>query len=389
MTIESSRRAFLAGLLGAGSVAVLAACGDRGTVASESTTSSLGPPASAPIITCTGGIDSANLGLCYAWPDMHDGGQMVNWLGADHPFGIVSDDFAVMASMGVTKVRAFCQLESVMSFDGDGFTMVPALAANLHGAFEMAAGFGISLIPVATESHVNEPVHDLDGKFRWELARTAQGRAIYGRALESYAKEFAVHDNVVMWETQNEPYGNITWAEVPQAMGVTEEDAHEWLLVAYDAMKAEVGDTPVGFSDLEEEQQEKYRLVADPERRGALVDDCTDVYSLHIYRNETSQIADFSDVTDKPLWCVELGAYNYDDPTGDDHGGQPAHNDLYDEAVNDQVLQDMVPFLLDGGFDLVMPWSFANNGGMVEHLPDGSHDLKAAADWMMAELTRC
>jgi hypothetical protein len=49
----------------------------------------------------------------------------------------------------------------------------------------------------------------------------------------------------------------------------------------------------------------------------------------------------------------------------------------------------MVPFLLDMGFELLMPWSFANNGGMVEHLPDGSHDLKAAADWISAELTRC
>jgi Cellulase (glycosyl hydrolase family 5) len=387
--IETSRRAFLSGLLGAGSLAVLAGCGDRGSGAGGSATSSALPSVSAPTISCTGGIDSANLGICYAWPDTHDGGQMINWLGEDHPFGTVTDDFAVMASMGITRVRAFCQLESVMSFDGDRFTMVPHLAANLHGVFEMAAGFGISLLPVVTESHVNESVHDLDGKFRWDLARTSQGRATYGRALSAYAREFAVHDNVVMWETQNEPYGNITWAEVPQAMGVTDEDAHEWLLVAYDAMKAEVGDVVVGFSDLEEEQQEKYRLVANPERRGALVDDCTDVYSLHIYRNETSQIADFSDVSDKPLWCVELGAYNYVDPTGERHGGQPANNDLYDEVVNNQVLQEMVPFLLDGGFDLVMPWSFANNGGMVEHLPDGSHDFKASADWMMAELTRC
>jgi hypothetical protein len=385
----TSRRAFLAGLVGVGSTALLVGCGRDGEArepAGSSSTSSSSPAATVP---CIGGIDSGNLGLCYAWPDTHDGGQMINWLSASYPRGFVQEDLAVMASMGITQVRAFCQLESVMSFDGERFAMVPELAANLHDVFDLAAGFGISLLPVMTESHVNETVTDLDGKFRWDLARTSAGRATYGRALEQYAREFAVHDNVVMWETQNEPYGNITWAQVPAAMGVTDDDAHEWLVVAYDAVKNVVGDALVGFSDLEEEQQEKYRLISDPERRASLVDDCTDVYSLHIYRNETDQIADFSSVDSKPLWCVELGGYNYDDPTGEAHGGQPAHDDLYDESVNDAVLQEMVPFLLDMGFELLMPWSFANNGGMVEHLPDGSHDLKAAADWISAELTRC
>lgn len=388
MRPTTSRRRFLGGVLGVAATGLLVACG--GDDAGLPGGSDPSRPDAAPAPRCSGVLGPANLGLCYAWPDTHDGGQMINWLGADHPAGLVRDDLATMASMGIVKVRMFCQLESIMSFDGRQFSLVPELAANLHRTFDEAEALGISILPVMTESHVNEPVTDLDGKFRWDLALTPSGRAIYGRALEAYATEFATHDNVVMWETQNEPYGNITWATIPAQLEVTDEDAHEWLRVAYDAVKGVVGDEAlVGFSDLEEDQQDKYRLVADAERRGALVDDCTDVYSLHIYRNETAQIADLGDVTDKPLWCVELGAYNYDDPTGEAHGGQPAHDDLYDERVNADVLREMAPFLVDVGFELLMPWSFANNGGMVEHRPDGSHDLKASARWMVDELTRC
>jgi class 3 adenylate cyclase len=390
-----SRRQFITGLLGAGVAGAMVGCSrpsGSGAVSAPSSTSGAVASATSPIagIECVPGASSASIGINYAWPDDHAGGQVLSWLGSWYDTTIVHDDLAVMADMGVRSVRAFCQLESVMSFDGRAFTLVPELVAHLHDFIDVAAVFDIAVLPVLADGHVNVAPRDLDGKFRWDLTRTSSGRAIYGRAVEDYVRELSRHENVVMWETANEPYGNLTWATVPADLGVTDDDAHEYLRVVYDAAKGVVGDGAlVGFSDLEEDQQDKYRLVADPERRAALVDDCTDVYSLHIYRNLTSQIADLSQVTGKPLWCVELGAYNYDDPTGEDHGGQPADDDLYDEVVNGDVLKAMVPHLLEQGFELLMPWSFANNGGMVVHHPDGSHELTSSAHWLAAQMRGC
>lgn len=382
-----SRREFIAGVIGVGVAGALAGCASR-SASGGAVPATSAPPV--PATACVPGASSATIGLNYAWPDDHAGGQVLSWLGSWYDPAIVHGDLAVVADMGIRSLRAFCPLESVMSFDGVDFAMAPGFVAHLHDFIDTAATLGIDVLPVLADGHVNAAPRDLDGKFRWDLAMTSSGRAAYGRAVEAYVRELSVHENIVMWETANEPYGNLTWASVPAELGVTEEQAHDYLRVVYDAAKDVVGDAAlVGFSDLEEDQQEKYRLVADPTRRAALVDDCTDVYSLHIYRNHTSQIADFSEVTGKPLWCVELGAYNYDDPTGEAHAGLPASNDLYDGDVNAEVLEDMVPHLLGQGFELLMPWSFANNGGMVVHLPDGGHELGRAAQWLRSQVRDC
>jgi hypothetical protein len=107
--------------------------------------------------------------------------------------------------------------------------------------------------------------------FRWELTARADGLDVYRRAVHDYVREFSRHGNVLLWELHNEPYGNLTWSSWPQTLGITTGQTHRYLVAAYVEAKELSGPVPVGFSDLEEEQQDKYRLFSVPERRAALV----------------------------------------------------------------------------------------------------------------------
>jgi hypothetical protein len=275
-----------------------------------------------------------------------------------------------------------------MSYDGSTFSLNAERTANLHQFLDAAAARLIAVAVVMGDGHVDSDHagQSLDGKFRWELVVGPDGVDVYRRAVGSYLKEFARHANVMFWELHNEPYGNLTWSSWPQRLGVTPAQAHNYLTATYRVAKEHVGSTPVGISDLEEEQQDKYKLFSVPSRTAALIDDCSDVYAMHVYRASESQLANFSRLSGKPKWCLELGAYNYDDPTGVGHNNVPAHNELYDEHANAKVFRALGRALIGMGFELLMPWSMADNGGMFVHQPDGTHLVKELPRWMAGEL---
>jgi hypothetical protein len=322
-----------------------------------------------------------------AWLNDHHGGQEPNWLSVGTAEGPIGDDLRVLAALGIRSVRAFCQLESVMAYDGARFALDAERARRLHAFLDLAGSLEISIIPVMADGHVDGsiPTESLDGYFRWELIGHPSGVDLYRRAVRDYVREFGRHDNVTFWELHNEPYGNLTWSSWPQQLGVTRAQTHDYLVAVYEEAKAG-GATLVGFSDLEEEQQDKYRLFSVPDRRVALVDDCSDVYALHVYRAHVSQLADFSDLTGKPKWCLELGNYNYVDPSGFDHHGLPAHDELLHEGANFHAFRRLSRSLRDMGFSLFMPWSMASNPGMFTHEPDGRHVVKELPRWMAGEI---
>ena len=142
----------------------------------------------------------------------------------------------------------------------------------------------------------------------------------------------------------------------------------------------------MGISELEEEEQEMYQIFSDTEKRRMFIDDVTDVYSMHIYRNNASQVADFSNLTGKPKWVVELGAYNYDDPYAKEHP-VPGFSELFDTNKNYNATIDISRKLLNSNFTIIMPWAFTSNNGMVRHNTNGSHELLKFAQFMKKQLT--
>ena len=329
-----------------------------------------------------------NLGMNLAWLNDHHGGQQPNWLSSGFDAELVAGDLEVLAALGIRSVRAFCPIESVMAYDGGRFTLDADRAGHLHTFLDLASALDISIIPVMADGHVDRstPSQSLDGLFRWELITSSSGVDAYRRAVRDYVQEFGRHGNVMLWELHNEPYGNLTWSSWPTQLGITRTLTHDYLVSAYQEAKEVSGAVPVGFSDLEEEQQDKYRLFSVLDRRAAFVDDCSDVYALHIYRAHVSQLADFTDLTGKPKWCLELGSYNYADPTGAAHHGLPAHNELLHEAANYHAFRRLSRALRGMGFSLFMPWSMASNPGMFIHEPDGRHIVKDLPRWMAAEI---
>src|SRR5262249_11172157 len=153
----------------------------------------------------------------------------------------------------------------------------------------------------------------------------------------AYIKRFGHHRNIMMWEVNNEPYGSLTWSRAAQETSVTRQHVHEYLRLCYATLKSVAGDIPVGFSELEEREQDKYHLFGDAGKREALIDDCTDVYSMHFYRASPDQIEDFRSLAAKPKWAVELGSYNYSDPQAKGHP-LPADDELYDALKNYQAV---------------------------------------------------
>lgn len=326
-----------------------------------------------------------NLGINLPWLDLHDGGAAVNWLNVKYDSKLIDQDLAVIRSMGITKIRSFCPLESVYNFNGT-FVLNENYAKNLDDFLDRADNYGIAVILVMGDGNYEGEPNDLDGKLRWELVQNPEGVQIYKNAYIDYVNRFKNHKNILMWEIVNEPYGSIIWSYRAKELNVTQEQVHTFLLQSYQAIKPLAGDIPVGISDLEEEEQEKFQIFSNSEKRRLLVDDVTDIYSMHIYRNYAYQIADFRYLTDKPKWVVELGAYNYYDPEPIDHP-IPGFNELFDTEKNYNVTIPIARKLSNSGFTLIMPWSFTSNNGMVQHNPDGSHKLLKLAQFMKDQLT--
>ncbi len=329
-------------------------------------------------------LNPKNLGLNYPWVDDHQGHVQMLWMDDYRP-QLVENDLRVISEMGVRIIRVFAPLDAVMSFDGEQFALEPRRAEHVDRFLEAAGRREMKVILVMADGNVNQSPKDLEGKFRWDLVQSERGLKILSAAYVAYIRRFRKHEHVLMWEVANEPYGNLTWAAYPQQRKVSLEETHGYLRAIYQAIKP-LTSAYVGFSDLHEEQQEKYRLFTSPEFRRRYIDDATDVYSMHIYRASPEQVPDFSQLRGKPKWCSELGSYNYVDETGAGHAGQRARGELWNERENFRAVTAIVPKLLDGGFELVLPWAFTANEGMVVHREDGSHELKALPLWMQAQL---
>ena len=325
-----------------------------------------------------------NLGINLPWLDNHNGHEDISWLNTNYNSELIGQDLYVIHTMNITKIRTFCQMESIYNFDNGVFVLNESYAKNLDDFLNRADKYNIKVICVMGAGR-NEP-KDLDGEFHWELIQTPEGLQIYKNAYVSYINRFKNHTNILMWEIINEPYGSVTWSPYAQELHVTQEQVHIFLLQSYQDIKLVAGDIPVGFSDLEEEEQTKYQLFSNSEKRKALVDDCTDIYAMHIYRNNASQVADFRSLTNKPKWVVELGAYNFNDPNAENHpvGGS---NELYDTDKNYASTLEISRKLVNSGFTLIMPWSFTSNNGVVIHNSDGTHSLLKLAQFMKEKLS--
>ncbi len=318
---------------------------------------------------------SDNFGINEPWLDLYNGKVAYNdWLNVNYNASIAESDLATIQSLGITKIRSWCQMESVFNYKNNQFVLNPRYASNLDDFLNRAEKHHISVICVMGDGHYEGEPQDLDGQLHWKLIQNPAGLAVYMNAYTAYVNRFKRHHNILMWETMNEPYGALTWSESTKQAGVTQEQIHTFLKAAYNTIKPLVGTTPVGFSDYEEEQQPQYQLFSSPAKRKALIDDCTDVYSMHIYRANASQVADFRSLTGKPKWVVELGSYNYDDPKPTEHP-LPAHNELYDTDKNFDAVVQISQKLLNSGVSLVMPWAFTSNDGVVKHNPDGTYTL--------------
>src|SRR5262249_3185535 len=155
-------------------------------------------------------------------------------------------------------------------------------ASNLDDFLDRAEGHGIQVISVMGDGNYHAKA--FDDQFRWNLIQSQQGRRLYADTYAAYVDRFGHHPNILMWELHNEPYGAITWSAAARALGVTQEQVPDYLRLSYTTLKLVARDVPVGFSDMEEKEQEKYHLFGDVRKRQALIDDATDIYSIHFYR---------------------------------------------------------------------------------------------------------
>lgn len=326
------------------------------------------------------------LGINLPWLDMHNSKTEINWLNKNYRKNLIESDLTAISGMGITKVRSWCQMESVFNYKDGKFVLNEAYAKNLDDYLNRANKHGISIICVIGNGNYEGEPKDLDGNFHWELIQTPEGLEIYKQAYIDYINRFKSHPNILMWEIYNEPYGSTTWSLAAKKLKVTYSQVHTYLFKSYKAIKPLAGNTPVGFSDLEEKEQAIYQLFSSETMRKEYVDDSTDVYAMHIYRATPEQVADFRKLTNKPKWVLELGAYNYYDPDANDHPIAAA-NELYNTDENYIAVTQISQKLLNSGFSLIMPWGFSSNDGMVKHNPNGTHTLLKLTQFMRDQLT--
>ena len=327
---------------------------------------------------------AANLGLNYAWLNKHDGNEVTAFLGDAYDQAKVHADIDGMAALGMTQIRIWAPMEAVYSYTGSAFVENATYTGNLDDLLAYAATKGIVVALVMGDFMAQTAPTDLDGKFRWDLAKTAGGRAIMQAALETYVDRFKAHPNILMWEVANEPYACGVGGFSPYAtnLSITVADVHAYLLQMYAAVKALDSSRYVGFSEYEEEEQEQYRPYSDATFRATYIDDCTDVYAPHIYRGLQSQVWDgYPTLTGKPLWLLEVGHYNF---TGTNAGVTGA-NELFDPIKNANATRDLMRKCADLGFSLMMPWSWSD-GSMVLSNADGSHTPTDLTQWMKNQL---
>lgn len=330
---------------------------------------------------------TANLGVNLAWLNKHDATQSQTFFGATWDVTKITADLDLVQGWGLTKLRVWAPLEGIMEWTGSAFAFHATYPDNVDTFLTLCAARGISVILVMGDGGNSAEPTNLNGKFHWDLVQSAEGITTQVAAQVAYVNRFKHHSNILMWEIMNEPYYNYEFdGGYAQGLGVTKDQAHTYVKAAYDAIKPLVGSTYVGFSDLEEENQAKYRVFSDATNRANYVDDCTDVYSMHIYRPDYTWLySSWQTVTGKPKWITELGALNYIDPSASSHP-IPGNGELRIAAPNLLAVKSIASYTLNQGFQLVMPWSVADNNTVVVHNANGTHTNGVVADWLVSAL---
>lgn len=330
-------------------------------------------------------INSDNLGMNFPWLNMHDGFESTNWLNVDYDPQKINADLAGIQGLGIKKIRAFMMLESVMDWDGNSFRWNESARENLFDFLNKCNAKGISIIVVMSSGNHDGNYKNLDGKFRWPLIRNQEGINAYLMAQTAYIMSIDDAANILMFEFLNEPYADLTWSDGAIASGATKEDVHNYLKQSYDNAKNLTG-TPIGFSEYEEKEQARYQAFYNATNREKYIDDCTDIYSMHVYRPNDTYLADYRDLI-KPKWLSEVGALNYYDPNKFLHPME-GHNELYQTEPNfDATKKIIIKAIYDEGFSAVYPWSWSSNSGMVIHNSNGSHTLLKLPLWIKYQLT--
>jgi len=326
------------------------------------------------------------LGINYYNMNLHDGTNPITWL-QSYDATKADNDLALLQTSGITKIRVFAPLESIMSYASSVFTMNSTYRDNLKDFLTKANSHGISCILVMSRGETPSAPSSLDGYTRWELVLTSNGRTAYKNAMVAYVSAVDTFSNILMYELCNEPYSCAAgFSAYAVTESVTQQNVLDWLTLCYGALKSTTA-KPVGISEYEEEEQATYQYFSDATKRTTYIDPVTDIYSMHVYRPDNTYMADFRQLTSKPKWLSEVGHLNYSDPTASSHpiaGNDELFNALYDP----QAVRSITRKALNAGFSLVMPWSFADNANVVvSHNGDGTHTPKEVLLWMQATLT--
>lgn len=309
---------------------------------------------------------SGSLGINAPWLY----GKGVNFIGSEYDKQAVRSQLKYISDMGFKIIRTWITVDSVFEYSGGyngDFSIRYDYVDNALDFLDVAYTFGLSVIVVMADGNSQSQPASLDGKVQWTLFKSDSGIEKYRKAMLELVNSLKSCESVYAWEVMNEPYGSGTnhgfsaWAN---EVGVTADDVHKWLKVMYNAVKGEDNQRIVCFSDYEEEQQEKYRIYINDEFRRKYIDDCTDVYSLHIYRPDSSYLADYRSITGKEKWIGEVGGINYTSGITVEHP-IPGHGELYSPRNKSSVIS-ICNYLKNQGFSLFMPWSMADNNFIVD-----------------------
>ena len=334
-------------------------------------------------------INSGNFGINFAWMNNHDGSESTAWMGDQYNDRRIQDDLNGITNLGINKIRVFIPIDSVMTYNGTGFVWSEPERTNLKDFMDACLVRNLSVVVVMSAGNHDGNYKTLDGKFRWPLLKSQPSINAYLEAEKEYI-EFTDGHIISMYEFMNEPYGELTWSPGAKASGVTKDEVHNFLKQSYDAAKKWTN-TPIGFSDLEEEEQyekdgkPKYQVFSDVSNREKYIDDCTDIYSMHIYRPDSSYMANFTSMNSKPKWLTEVGGLNYYDPEAK-IWPMPGHNELYSVTEDFKAVKTITDKALDQGFQSVYVWSWSSNIAMVKHNRDGSHTPTDLALWIKYQL---
>lgn len=332
-------------------------------------------------------FNNKTLGINLPW----ETGSDVSYINTSYDSNVIQTELDAIYTTGVRKIRTFITVDAVYEYSGgaDGdFTINAAAAANVADYLGRIEAKGMQVILVmAHHGNTSSQPASLDGHVQWSLFQTEAGRQKYAAIYADFVQRFSTCGCIMAWELMNEPYGggtNMGFSSYATSLSLTEDEVHEWLKLMYSTVK---DGTPAGtivcFSEYQEEEQEKYQTFNDG-FRATYIDDCTDVFSMHIYRPGASYMADFRTLNSKPKWLIEVGHLNYSDPNAESHP-IAGNNELYTKR-NAPATRDIMRKALNSGFELIMPWSASDNDHIIKYNADSSYSLGNFGQWIKSTL---